>query len=311
MLAALALAPVPPAPAPAPVSAAVPALPGPVAYVRDGDVYTSRGAIEKRLTTGGGHARPRWSPEGRRLAYLTGGRLWTMQADGTGARRLTTRAAAGPSWSPDGKWIAFASLSCSGGPGVYRIPSAGGKVEVLFPNDCRHEPLPAEPAITGRRSPATLDERLRTDDAVAWSPDGRRVAFRGGDCESIVDDCLTIGTIADGTEQPVAGYGGGGTQNSGFAVVPAWRPDGAKLAWTAAQIGETPASNEPIHVVEYDVASRTKRTLGTALDRELSYAGTGKAVVTGRYRNGSWLFLLDLATNTRTPLHPGSQPTSR
>jgi len=281
-----------------------------IAYVRGGDIYVSKGAAETRLTTGGGRSRPRWSPDGRRLAYLTGGQLWTMNADGTGQRRLTTRAAAGPSWSPDGRWLAFASLSCTGGPGVYRIATTGGTPEVLFPRDCRAEDLPAEPALPAPRT-GSLTERLRADDAVAWSPDGSRIAFRGGDCESVYDACLSVGTVATGGEQTVAAYGGGGLENRGYAVVPAWRADGARLAWTAYQEGETTAENEPVHLVEYDPATRAKRTVGGVLDRELAYLDAGRAVVTGQYRGGSWIVIVGLADGARTPFHPGSQPTVR
>src|SRR4029453_15027291 len=96
----------------------------------------------------------------------------------------------------DGKSIAFASLSCSGGPGVYRISAAENKKavpEVLFPRDCRGEEVPPAPAPAPGGKQGSLSERLRTDDAVAWSPDGTRMAFRGGDCESIYDSCLTVG----------------------------------------------------------------------------------------------------------------------
>jgi TolB protein len=301
---------------PAAARAATPSLPSLVAYVRNGDIYVSRDAAERRLTTGGGFARPRWSPDGRSIAYLKAGQLWTMRADGTGQRRLTTRAAGGPSWSPDGKWVAFASLSCSGGPGVYRISAtaaataAGATPEVLFPRDCRGEALPDAPAATTPKEPvrASLSERLRTDDAVAWSPDGTKVAFRGGDCESIYDACLTVGMVATGGEKTVAAYGGGSLQNSGFAVVPNWRADGAKLSWTAYQQGETVSDNLPLHVVEYDTTTGAKRTVGASLDRELTYVDTARGAATGTYRNGSWIMLVNLATGARTPFHQGSQP---
>jgi Tol biopolymer transport system component len=281
-----------------------------IAYVRGGDIYVGQGSTERRLTTGGGHSRPRWSPDGRRIAYLTGTQLWTMNADGTAAKRLTTRAAAGPSWSPDGKWIAFASLSCTGGPGVYRIAASGGTPEVLFPSECRGEALPAEsPAVTSRAG--GLIDRLRADDAVAWSPDGTRIAFRGGECDSIYDACLSVGTVTTGGERTVAAYGGGSLETRGFAVVPSWRRDGARLAWTAYQQGETTADNQPVHLVEYDPATGTKRTVGAALDRELAYLDATHAAVTAQYRGGSWVVLIGLADGSRQPLHPGSQPSVR
>jgi TolB protein len=294
---------------PAPARAAT--LPSQIAYVRGGEIYVSSGPAEKRLTAGGGHSRPRWSADGTRIAYLTGGQLWTMNADGTAQRRLTTRAAAGPSWSPDGKWIAFASLSCTGGPGVYRIAASGRSAapEVLFPSECRGEDLPAEEPATPRVG--TLTDRLRTDDAVAWSPDGTKIAFRGGDCDSVYDACLSVGTVTTGAEQTVAAYGGGSLQNSGFAVVPSWRGDGARLAWTAYQEGETTADNEPVHLVEYNPATRTKRTVGSALDRELAYLDANRAVVTGQYRGGSWVTVVGLADGSRTLFHSGSQPSVR
>ncbi|RZU49100.1 WD40 repeat protein [Krasilnikovia cinnamomea] len=293
----------------APAVAATPTLSSQVAYVRSGNVYVSKGATEKRLTTGGGYSRPSWSRDGRQLAVLKGGQVWVMKADGTAKRRLSTRPAAGASWSPDGRWIAFASASCTGGPGVYRISTTARAAtpQVLFPSECRGEALPD---ATAPAAPATgtLAERLRYDNAVAWSPDGGRIVFRGGLCESIYDDCLTIGTVSTGAERTVAAYGGGSLQNSGFAVLPGWRPDGTKLAWTAYQQGETTADNQPVHVVEFDPATGVKRTLGAPEDRELAYVDANRAVVTGQYRGGSWVLTLDLRTGARAAFHAGSQP---
>jgi Tol biopolymer transport system component len=294
---------------PASAAADPPALSRLIAYVRSGDLYVSKGATERRLTVGGGWSRPRFSPDGTTIAVLRAGQLWTMKADGSGKRRITTRPAAGPSWSPDGRFIAFASQSCTGGPGVFRIAAAraGAVPQALFPAECRGQQPPADP-VAGTPSTGTLAERLRYDDAVAWSPDGTMIAFRGGTCESIYDACLTVGTVATGAERILAAFGGGSLQNSGFAVLPSWRPDGARLAWTTWQRGETPAADEPVHVVEYDFATRTKRDLGLRNDRELVYLNQARAALTGSYHRGSWVLLLDLTTGARTPFHPGSQP---
>ncbi|WP_127542525.1 PD40 domain-containing protein [Actinoplanes sp. OR16] len=279
-------------------------LPSLVAYVRKGDVYTSKGASEKRLTSTGAAARPRWSPNGRQIAFLNKGQLWTMNADGSNQKRLTTRPAAGPSWSPDGKWIAFSSLSCTGGPGVFKIPATGGKKEaVMFPRDCKAETLPAE-----AEAAKSVARELSTDDAVAWSPDGKQLAFRGGDCESIYDACLSLGDVTTGGEKTVAAYGGGGVQNKGFAVVPSWRSDGAKLAFTAFQEGETADENKPVHLVEYDAITGATRTIGNAMDRELDYVDAGRAVLTSEKAGTAWVTVVGLANGVRTPFKSGSQP---
>ena len=294
---------------PAEAQAAGPTFTKLVAYVRDGNVYVSRGATERRLTTGGGHSRPRWAPDGRRLAFLRSGLLWVMNADGTAKRRLTTRPAAGAAWSPDGQWIAFASAGCVGGPAVYRIASTAANAQpaVLFPASCRDQAPPpvtaAAPAPTG-----TLAQRLRRDDAVAWSPDGARIVFRGGDCEAIADDCLSIGTVATGGERALAAWGGGGSERSGFAVVPSFRRDGAKVTWTAYQEGEDAASTLPVHVVEHDLATGRQRRIGAAEDREMVYESAARGVLTGRHQGVSWVIAVDLATGARAPFHKGSQP---
>ncbi|GAA2499141.1 hypothetical protein Ahu01nite_036530 [Winogradskya humida] len=276
-----------------------------VAYVRDGSVYVSKGKGEVKVAGGRGWSRPRWSPDGDLIAALKGSQLWTMKADGTGKRHVTTRAASGPSWAPDGRAIAFSSVSCSGGPGVYAISAteADAVPEVLFPSYCRDEELPPEPVVTAAEAKGSVKERLRGDDAVAWSPDGSKVAFRGGDCESVYDSCLTVGDVASGGERTVAAYGGGGLQNSGFAVVPSWRGDGRRLAWTAYERG-----NRPLHVVEYDTVSGVRRDVGVTQDREFAYLDESRGVVTGSFKGGSWVMIVDLDGGGRVAFHRGSQP---
>jgi dipeptidyl aminopeptidase/acylaminoacyl peptidase len=70
------------------------------------------GSGTKQLTNGSGSASaPRWSPDGKRIAYVTGGQVWTMEYDGDHKDQVTkiSTEAAAPVWSPDGKWIAFTS----------------------------------------------------------------------------------------------------------------------------------------------------------------------------------------------------------
>ncbi|HYU97184.1 MAG TPA: S9 family peptidase [Pyrinomonadaceae bacterium] len=66
----------------------------------------------KQLTNGAASSTtPRWSPEGKRIAFVTGGQVWTMEDNGDHKDQVTkiSTSAAAPVWSPDGKWIAFTS----------------------------------------------------------------------------------------------------------------------------------------------------------------------------------------------------------
>ena len=80
---------------------------------------TTSGADEPhRLTSGIRDTTPRWSPDGKFLAFVrspdtpgpaAGPQLFMLSMSGGDAFQFTSlpRGAGGPIWSPDGKWIAF------------------------------------------------------------------------------------------------------------------------------------------------------------------------------------------------------------
>ncbi|HYW67728.1 MAG TPA: PDZ domain-containing protein [Candidatus Dormibacteraeota bacterium] len=86
------------------------------------------------------------------IVFVYGGYLWSVPREGGAARQLTTGGhESHPSFSPDGKWIAF-SGNYDGNRDVYVMPAEGG-------------------------APTRLTWHPGEDDAVGWTPDGKRVLF--------------------------------------------------------------------------------------------------------------------------------------
>lgn len=98
-----------------------------------------------QLTEGGHACRPRFSPDGRKIAYVSHeadgkGDIWLMNPDGSGKERLTARDETYdyfPAWSPDGRHIVFASsrdtmYADRGEWALYVVEVASRRVELLF-----------------------------------------------------------------------------------------------------------------------------------------------------------------------------------
>lgn len=74
-----------------------------------------------------GMTSPALSPDGKTLCFTYKGNLWTVPSSGGLASRLTVHEGFDnrPRWSPDGKWIAFDS-NRTGNTDVFLIPAEGG-----------------------------------------------------------------------------------------------------------------------------------------------------------------------------------------
>jgi Tol biopolymer transport system component len=75
---------------------------------------------------------PDTSPDGRKIAFITGDDVWTMNADGSGRRRVANHPPISMawrlSWSPDGSRIAYVHYPVeTSGPGHVRIVRRSGR----------------------------------------------------------------------------------------------------------------------------------------------------------------------------------------
>jgi Tol biopolymer transport system component len=126
---------------------------------------------------------PQWSPDGARIAFLVRGGadvagLYTIRPDGADLRRLVPgNVVTGMRWSPDGGAIALTLWDTTSTPAgqedVYRIAADG----------------------TGLTNLTRTPER---ESSVAWSPDGRWLAFLASD-ETQQNDLYRM--RADGTQR--------------------------------------------------------------------------------------------------------------
>jgi Tol biopolymer transport system component len=99
---------------PAPTLTATPAAGlGKLAFVSDGDIWVLDvdSGQERQLTTDGGNREPRWSPDGRWLAFAKGeaGAIWVMREDGSDASLVAESGRAGFTWAPTDNRLTYAT----------------------------------------------------------------------------------------------------------------------------------------------------------------------------------------------------------
>ncbi len=191
-----------------------------------------------------------FSPDGATIAFTRDGDLWTANADGSGRRRLaaTPRTSeTAPAWLPDGNGIVY-QASVAGrrhirvfplptGPS-HRIAASAGEEwspavsrsgRLAFVSDRSGTPevyvaaaggTRARPFDTAAPTPGRAWADIRD---LAWSPDGRRLAFTAfaadGTTSLVLDDGATRTVLAVSAERPRE---------------PVWSPDGSRIAFVDA-----------------------------------------------------------------------------
>jgi dipeptidyl aminopeptidase/acylaminoacyl peptidase len=215
------------------------------------------GSAAKELDLGrGSQSRPRFSPDGKRLAYQSGGQVWIVDLGSRQKRQLTklSNDAGGQTWSPDGRWMAFLSTTVPSGVeaenAAYLKAKEASKVtgRLYTTLTYRHWNEWKDPKQVGHlfvvpsdgsAPPRDLTAGFTTDvpnyadvaagDGYDWAPDSRALAF-----ESAPEQAKATST--NGELYEVAITGGPAkqlTDNPAMDSTPRYSPDGKYLAWRA------------------------------------------------------------------------------
>jgi Tol biopolymer transport system component len=105
--------------------------------LEDGGLYVARGQHVSQLTDDPADAEPAFSPDGDTIAFVRDGDLYTTRPDGTGERALTGDAEldSRPQFTVDGRTIVFERSAGPGAPrNLYAIGVRGGGLHALAPS---------------------------------------------------------------------------------------------------------------------------------------------------------------------------------
>ena len=164
----------------------------------------SRDTLTRFTFEGNRNNNPTWTPDGKRIAFLSDKNIFWQLADGSGGlERLTTSefTEVPMSWSPDGQLLAFIELN----------PSTGLDISMLHLGD--------PSAGSGQVRKAQMFLRTPFNESVPrFSPDGRWVAYISN--ESSRNEIYV---------QPYPGPGGKWQISTDGGTEPVWNPNGREL----------------------------------------------------------------------------------
>ena len=145
-----------------------------------------------------GARHPALTPDGKNLAFVYRGDIWSVKATGGRAMPLTSHLEfdAYPMFSPDGKWLAFGSLR-NGNWDIFIMPAIGGPAIQLTWHSGHEIPFGWSPdsrriSFAAKRNPPkygvfTVDIQTHRTSLVCedyainryprWSPDGKKMVF--------------------------------------------------------------------------------------------------------------------------------------
>jgi dipeptidyl aminopeptidase/acylaminoacyl peptidase len=241
----------------------------------------------RRYTAGDNDTSPRWSPDGRSLAFVRGPagevkakneeerdrgvgkpQLWLLPADGGEARQLTWArwGASDPVWSPDGGFIVYsAQVGEPDDPEAEDASLYEKRVPAVRRIDRLWNRLDGTGWIYERRShlfrirsdgdqPEQLTDGDWDDGSPAFSPDGRTIAFTSDRTEERWRWPGSDIWVLDLTSKRLRRL----TDETVSAGPPSWSPDGRQVSFAASRRRHEDGYTE-LMVVDADASSSARR----------------------------------------------------
>ena len=264
----------------------------------DSDIWMVRwdGSRSIRLTSSPeNETRPRWSPDGRYLAFSSsrqnakGGQIWLLDRAGGEAEKLTDikGGVAEWSWAPDGKRIAMILQD----PDPAEADTTGKKTTAPIVVDRYHFKEDIEGYLTNRRShlyvydiaTKQLDTLTRGNEDEArpvWSPDGTRILFSSnrrpeGD-RTDQSDLFVIVAKSGALPRQLTTWEGEDTHPARSA----WSPDGKSIAYLTGRDAPVFAYDQ-YRLAVISAEGGAPRLLTEQLDRgvrEPAWSSDGKSI---------------------------------
>ncbi len=214
----------------------------------------------RRYTSGEKDASPRWSPDGRWLAFLSDRddkkQIYVMSTMGGEATALTTQklGAGTPVWSPDSRSIAFAGPVPFGDDkddadekatdekkpqtektkiidrAIFKADGTG----FVYDRRTHIFVIPVDEDAIGDKTARQLTDGDCNDEAPAWSPDGRRIAFSGArddDWDVRLGSDIWLVDAAGGEPRRL-------TKHDGLWENPVFSPSSDAIAYAGQQVAE-------------------------------------------------------------------------
>ncbi|MGQ3228973.1 MAG: TolB family protein, partial [Blastomonas fulva] len=262
-------------------------------------VNTASGEMTPVAAGPGGHSQPRWSPDGKRLAYVStaeGGapQLYVRWMASGEAVRITglPESPGNIAWSPDGTQIAYTLFVAAEGPRLGKAPEKPEGATWAAPLETYDllayradgagyikpgfDKIFVVPATGGAPRQLSFGD-YHDGGGLTWSKDGSTLYFSGNrspDWESDpVDAEIYALDIASGTIAAL-------TDRDGPDASPVVSPDGSKIAYLGFDDKLLGYHNAQAYVMNRDGSG--KRAVAPSLDRSIDtlvWAPDGQALI--------------------------------